>query len=86
MQKKKKDKKPKTYGRKVGKESIREMGRVDNWLKIPKVRIGTNLLAGNKVVVSWGDYKKIRKIYGAHNNQVILYPYCKGPYVILTSK
>jgi hypothetical protein len=58
------------------------MGKIDAWAKITKEDIGTNIFNGNTVIVSWWDYKKIAAINWALQWQVILYPYCKGPYVI----
>lgn len=60
------------------------MGKVDSWARIKKEAIGVNIFQGNKVVLWWSDYKKVAAINGALNDQVILYPYCKWPYVIYT--
>lgn len=70
-------------GRKLQQVPIWEMWKARHRLKIPKERIGVNLFKGYTVVVSRQDYQKVVAINGWLSKQVILYPYCKWPYVIL---
>jgi len=54
-------------------------------MPIPHERIGDNLLKGHKIVLCHREYKRLKSNMKFTNNQIVLYPYSKKSYCILST-
>ncbi len=68
-----------------GKIPIHEGEPCPHWMAITHDRIGTNLLKGHKIALCHRDFKRVKQYLQFDNGQIVLYPYAKNPYLILSS-